>query len=78
MPDDPQQEHQVRLLMYQIMLVLYEHGIREVSVGGMMRILGVSNDTAQDHDHDVIMLTDQFAKYVETIVEPRSQQQTLH
>ena len=71
-------EHEVRMLMYELMMVLYQHGIREVHVGGMMRLMGVNPDRAAEHDDEMVILDDKFAKYVLEITEPRSSDQTIH
>ncbi len=75
---DAELEQEVRVLMYELMMVLYQHGIREVHVGGMMRLMGVDPDRAAEHDDEMVILDDKFAKYVESITEPRSSDQTLH
>jgi hypothetical protein len=66
------------VLIYELMMVMYNHGIREVHIGGMMRMLGISNEASQVHDDEMVILDDKFAKYVEEITEPRSSDQTLH
>jgi len=76
--EDDEIESEVRMLIYDLMLVMYQHGHREVHVGGMMRLLGVDNDVAQNHDDEVVLLDEKFAKYVEQITEPRSSGQTIH
>ena len=78
MLEDIKIEAEVRVLIYELMMVMYQHGIREVHVGGMMRMLGVANETAQNHDDEMVILDDKFAKYVLEITEPRSSDQTLH
>jgi hypothetical protein len=78
MLDDEEIEQEVRVLMYELMMVLYQHGIREVHVGGMMRLLGVNNASSSDHDDEMVILDDKFAKYVREITEPRSSDQTVH
>jgi hypothetical protein len=78
MLDDYEIDAEVRVLIYELMTVMYRHGIREVHVGGMMRMLGVSNENAQAHDDEVVILDDKFAKYVEAITETRCSDQTLH
>ena len=78
MLDDIEIEAEVRVLIYELMMVMYRHGVREVPVGGMMRMLGVSNENASEHDNEVVVLDDKFAKYVEQITEPRSSDQTIH
>jgi len=74
----PELEQVVRVLMYELMMVLYQNAIREVHVGGMMRLMGVANETAAEHDDEMVILDNKFAKYVESITEPRSSDQTLH
>ena len=78
MLEDVELEQEVRLLMYEIMMVLYDHGITEVHVGGLMRLFGIRNDQAAKHDDEMVILDHQFAKYVKEITEPRSGDQTLH
>jgi hypothetical protein len=78
MLDDPELEAEVRTLMYEIMMVLYDRGITEIHVGGLMRLFGVPNDKAAKHDDEMVILDDKFAKYVEQIIEPRGGDQTLH
>jgi hypothetical protein len=78
MLDDPELASEVRVLMYELMMVLYRHGITEIHVGGMMRLLGVNDASASAHDDEMVVLDAKFAKYVESITEPRSSDQTLH
>jgi hypothetical protein len=78
MLEDPDLEQEVRVLMYELMLLLYHHGIREVHVGGMMRLLGINNESSSNHDDEMVILDDKFAKYVKEITEPRSSDQTIH
>jgi hypothetical protein len=78
MLEDEEIEQEVRVLMYELMMVLYQHGIREVHVGGMMRLLGVNNESSSVHDDEMVILDAKFAKYVKEITEPRSSDQTIH
>ena len=72
-------DQQVKALMFDLMLVLYSHGISSVNVGGLMRMLGVKEDTAREHDTEEVQLTDEFAKYVkETRDTKRPDNATLH
>jgi hypothetical protein len=69
----------VKNLMFDLMLVLYSYGITEVNLGSLMRILGVSEEKAREHDDEAIELTDEFAKYVkETRDTRRPDNETLH
>jgi hypothetical protein len=65
---------QVLAMMY----LLYEHGIQEVHMGGLMRIMGIDNEVAADFDDKVMVLTDDFAKYVREIQSGRDLSQPLH
>lgn len=47
---DPFFEH-VRSIMIEVMAVLHANGYKELHVGGMMRLIGVADYTAKDHDH---------------------------
>jgi hypothetical protein len=78
MLDDIELDDHVRALITDLMIVMYEHGVREVHMGGMMRMLGVDNETAAEHDDEVVVLNEEFAKYVKQINEPRPGDQTLH
>jgi hypothetical protein len=78
MTDDFEIEAGMRMLIYDLMMVMYQHGIREVHVGGMMRMLGLSNESAQAHDKEVVILDEKFAKYVEEITAPIHSDQTIH
>ena len=72
-------DQQVKALMFDLMLVLYSHGITSVNVGGLMRMLGVKEETAQKHDEESVELTDEFAKYVKEVRETkRPSDTTLH
>jgi hypothetical protein len=78
MLEDIDLDQNIRLAILNLMMVLYDCGITEIHIGGVMRILGVSNDTAQAHDNDRLILDEDFVKYVEQINEPRPVDQSLH
>jgi hypothetical protein len=78
MLDDIGMEETVRLAILNLMMVLYDCGINEVHLGGIMRILGVPNDRAAEHDDERVVLDEDFAKYIEAINTPRPNDQTLH
>ena len=72
-------DQSVKTLMFDLMLVLYTHGITEVNVGALMRVLGVSAEVAAEHDDEAVELTHEFAKYVkETRDTKRPDNETLH
>jgi hypothetical protein len=71
-------DHAIRMTILNLMVVLYDCGITEIHVGGVMRILGVPNEKAQAHDDERVVLDDNFVKYVEQINTPRPADQPLH
>jgi hypothetical protein len=68
----------IRNTILNLMLVLYNSGINEIHVGGVMRVLGIPDDTAQAHDLERLVLDQDFVKYVEQISEVRPDDQVLH
>ncbi len=46
--------------MLDIMAVLYDNGIKLVHMGAMMRLLGVDDSKASQHDSEVIELDEKF------------------
>lgn len=78
MLDNIKIDQSIRLAILNLIVVLYDCGIEEVHVGGIMRILGVNNDQAQKHDDEWLVIDENFIKYVEQINEPRPADQRLH
>jgi len=78
MLDDAELDQNIRLAILNLMLVLYDCGIEEIHIGGVMRIMGIPNDKAQHHDNERLVLDEEFVKYVEQINTPRPVDQTLH
>jgi hypothetical protein len=78
MLDDIEMDHAVRMAILNLMLVLYDCGITEVHIGGVMRIMGIPDSKAQNHDDERLLLDENFVKYVEEINTPRPLDQTLH
>ena len=78
MLDDIELDQSIRLSILNLMVVLYDCGITEVHIGGVMRILGVSDSMAQKHDNERLVLDEEFVKYVEQINTPRPADQILH
>ena len=78
MLDDAELDQAVRLSILNLMVVLYDCGITEVHIGGVMRIMGVPDDKAQQHDDERLILNEEFVKYVEQINTPRPVDQILH
>jgi len=78
MLDDLDIDQAVRLAILNLCVVLHDCGITEVHVGGIMRILGVPDNLAQEHDDERIILDNEFVKYVDQINQPRPVDQALH
>jgi hypothetical protein len=55
-------EEGVKDAVVAICSVLYVRGIREVSVGGLMRLLGIEDTQAIDHDDEFLILDEEFEK----------------
>ena len=47
----------VREIMFEILTVLHNHGIDTVSVGGIMRLLGVPSEIAASHDDEYLQVS---------------------
>jgi hypothetical protein len=78
MLENTELDQTIRLALLNLMVVLHDCGITEVHVGGIMRIMGVSNETAQAHDNECVVLDENFVKYVDEINQPRPPNQPLH
>ena len=57
-------EAEVRTVIMELMMVLYKHGITEVHMGGLLRLLGVEEDKARESDDDRVVLDEKFNKYI--------------
>jgi len=78
MLDNTELDQSIRLAILNLMVVLYDCGITEIHIGGVMRIMGVSDSMAQKHDNERLILDEEFVKYVEQINMPRPVDQLLH
>lgn len=80
MADDKDLEWEARKLIMEIMLVLQKHGINYIHMGGLMRLIGVSNERAADQDDDIIELDEKFTKYIKALnsLPDESPNKTLH
>ena len=78
MLDNIELDQNIRMAILNLCVVLYDCGITEIHVGGIMRILGVADATAQTHDQERIVLDENFVKYVDEISRPRPTDQPLH
>ena len=66
--EDPDQLHeQIRAVMMDIMAILYRNNFRTVRMGAMMRLLGVADAVAAEHDQDVVELDEKFAEVLKEL-----------
>lgn len=65
MPDSEEElaDQLVKETMLEIMAVLYDHGITQVSVGALMRVLGVEAEQAKQHDEDYLVIQDSIKEF---------------
>ena len=56
----PELEKSVRDLIVDVCGVLYNHGYQQISVGALMRLIGVDSKKAQAHDQNFIDLYEHF------------------
>ena len=75
---DPDLDQTIRTAIMNVMAALYEQGITEVHIGGMMRLLGIDDKIAAQHDSERVILDEAFAKYVKQLKEPIPPGQLLH
>jgi chemotaxis protein histidine kinase CheA len=75
-------EQEVRLLIIELMMVLYSHEIYQVHMGGILRLLGVEEEVAKESDEEFLYLDDKFVKYMRRAIElsnvPQTQDKTIH
>jgi len=78
--DDQDLNAIVKDAIYGLLLNLYEYGMDEVHLGGLLRILGVGNEIAAKYDEEVVILDEEFAKYVRDLTNNKNNSsiQTLH
>jgi len=50
----------IKTVMLDVMAVLYDNGIKQVHMGAMMRLLGVDDVKASEHDNEMIELDEKF------------------
>jgi hypothetical protein len=61
-------EETVKVLIMEVMMVLYKYNIKEVHVGALMRLIGVTDEVATESDKERIVLDEKFSKYMQNVV----------
>ena len=78
MSDDSVLDPLIQVSIYRLMLTLYNQGITEIHMGGLMRILGMSDTIASQHDEERVIMDEDFARYMYQMTQPRYHDQPLH
>lgn len=50
----------IKTVMLDVMGVLYDNGIKHVHMGAMMRLLGVPDSKAAEHDNEMLEMDEKF------------------
>jgi hypothetical protein len=66
MLDDDQLETHIRELIIDICEVLWARGYTLVPIGAMMRLVGVENERAAQHDNEYFSLDEDFQSLIES------------
>ena len=78
---DDELDQEIRLIIMELMIILHKHGIKEVHMGALMRLIGVDDKLAKECDQDRIELTEDFNKDISQMVDLSlavDSQQTIH
>ena len=70
-------EHRLKVAMHQVLLVLYDNGIKQVSAGALMRLFGVSNTAAENWD-DTVFELNESVQDLDSLMSPALQSTQLH
>ena len=82
MLDDKALEQNLHALIVDLCRVMHSHGYESISVGAMMRLIGVGDKRASPHDDEWIDLAEYFQKNTQVPDRPvakiNSEGRTLH
>ena len=70
-------ETKLKIAMHQVLLVLHDNGIKEVSAGALMRLFGVSNASAENWD-DTVFTLDDSVQDIDALMGNQSSSHQLH
>ena len=70
MLSDLELEKHVQDLLIDICAVMHSHGYEMVSIGAIMRLIGVGEDRARQHDQEYFALDTQFEKLLQAKNQP--------
>lgn len=57
----------IKTVMLDLMAVLYDNGIKHVHMGAMMRLLGVPDAKAAEHDNEMLELDEKFGTMLQEL-----------
>jgi hypothetical protein len=60
-------EQELRAFMVELCAVLYRHGYQTVSLGALMRLVGIHPGVASEHDDTIIELGSEFKEILQTV-----------
>lgn len=58
-------EESVRNIVIDICTVMHKYGYTEVSVGAILRLMGIDDDSASKHDDEVLVLDENFEQVMQ-------------
>ena len=70
-------ETRLKVAMHQVLMVLHDNGIKEVSAGDLMRLFGVPNSSAQNWD-DTVFTLDDSVQDLDALMGNQSSSHQLH
>ena len=65
-------------LVVAICATMYDNGVRVIPIGGLMRLLGVPTEKAEQHDDKAFKLTDDFYEQIEEMGFEKIEEASLH
>lgn len=57
----------VRQVMLEVMAVLWANGQKELHVGAMMRLIGVTEELAREHDGERVQITEELERMAQDL-----------
>ena len=70
-------ETRLKVVMHQVLMVLHDNGIKEVSAGALMRLFGVPNSSAENWD-DTVFTLDDSVQDLDVLMGNQSSSHQLH
>ena len=71
-------EYEINATLMDVVSALYDHGITEVNLGGLMRLMGMPNTEASAYDDELLEITAALAVYSRELARYDTTGQTIH